>query len=65
MKSDEIDQAWTVAYAVAFAVTALGGEIRGNRNSPDDIDARARALADQATKTIAERVSQAEKRKGK
>lgn len=63
MSPEEIDQAWTVAYGLAFAITALGGEIRGNRNSPEDIDARAQKLADKATETIAARVKAA--RRGK
>lgn len=59
MKADEIDQAWTVAYAIAFAMTTLGGEIRNARQPPQEIDSRARALADQAARTIVERVDQA------
>lgn len=63
MKQEEIDQAWIVAYGLAFAVTAMGSELRGMRNSPADIDQRARALADQATATIQERADQAARRK--
>jgi hypothetical protein len=56
-------QAWTTAYAIAFGLTTLGGEIRGVRDSPEDIDARARKLADQASKTIVEVVEKMEKKK--
>jgi len=63
MKIDDIDQAWTVAYSLAFAVTALGSEISGARNSPEDIDARARALADKAMETITARAVVAARRK--
>lgn len=63
MSPEEIDQTWTAAYGLAFAITALGGEIRGNRNSPEDIDARAQKLADKATETIAARVKESRRRK--
>lgn len=56
MDENELDQVWTVAYAIAFAITTMGCEIMGNRNSPEDIDQRARKLADRATETIEERV---------
>lgn len=57
MKAEDLAQAWAVAYAIGFAATVLGAEIRGNRNSPADIDARARALADQAMETVREKLN--------
>lgn len=62
MDENEIDQAWTVAFAIAFAITAMGCEIMGNRNSPEDIDQRARKLADRATATVEERVKKSKAR---
>lgn len=55
MEAEEINQAWVTAYAIAFAMTTLGGEVRGGRESPEEIDARAIALADKATATVVAR----------
>jgi hypothetical protein len=56
MDEEEISQAWVTAYAIAFAMTTLGGEVRGGvRESPEQIDARAIALADKATATVVAR----------
>ncbi len=61
MSPADREQVWATAYAVAFAVTTMGSEILGNRNSPEDIDKRAKALADQASATIIERVERMER----
>lgn len=51
------DEAWAVAYAVAFTATVLGSEIRGGRHSPEEIDQRSRALADRAVQTLGEKLA--------
>lgn len=61
--SENNDEVWVVAYGIAFAMTALGGEIRGEPDMPEQVDARARDLADKACATIAERVKEAKAKK--
>lgn len=56
MKAEELAQAWAAGYAIAFACVTLGDEIRGGHSSPDEIDARARALADRAMISVRERL---------
>lgn len=54
-----------MAYAIAFTITALGSELRGTRNSPSDIDQRAKNLADLATNTVVEKAKEFEKQRKK
>lgn len=65
MEPEEQAQAWLMAYALSFAITALGGEISRTRNSPADIDQRARYLADMAAKTIVDKAKEFEKQRKK
>lgn len=66
MSPADKEQVWATAYAIAFAVTTMGAEILGNKKKPEEIDARAKALADQASSTIIQRVEAAERlEKGK
>lgn len=53
---EELAQVWTVCYGIAFAMTVLGVEARGARHSPEELDGRARALADKALETVREKL---------
>lgn len=54
--AEELSQAWAMAYALAFAATTLGVEIRGADVSPDEIDDRARSLAERAMETVRQKL---------
>jgi hypothetical protein len=66
MSEDELDQIWTVAYAMAFAITTFNEGSMGDAPvEPDLIDQRARSLADRATTTIRERADRSKKRRSR
>lgn len=51
------EQAWALSYAIAFASIVIAAEFRGSEARPEDVDQRARALADRATRTVCERLA--------